>query len=109
MVKDEVVDEKTLFQIIWHGGNARAKAFEAMEACINDDFEKADKLLEESHEEMVKAHRIQARVIQEEAGGAGIKTTVILVHALDILMIATSEYDLIKRLNDLYKRKNVKA
>ncbi len=96
--------EETIFSIIIHGGNARAKAYEALEFAEKGEFSKAEKALEESEEEIRLAHNIQTDIIQREAGGETVKITVLFVHAQDHLMTAISEKGLIENMIKLYKR-----
>ena len=97
------IPEKVCMQLLFHGGTSRAKVYDALDAAIKGNFELAEKYLQESQEEALKAHKAQAKIIQEEAGGRGIKPTVLFIHALDILMIAMSEYDITKRLITILK------
>ncbi|KXG78438.1 Lichenan-specific phosphotransferase enzyme IIA component [Fervidicola ferrireducens] len=99
-----MVDENSIFEIIAYGGNARAKAYEAIERAKNGDFDMAEKHLKEADDEMHKAHDVQTRIIQEEAQGIKQELSVLLVHAQDHLMTAMAERTLIENLIDLYRR-----
>ncbi|EOD00092.1 PTS lactose/cellobiose transporter subunit IIA [Caldisalinibacter kiritimatiensis] len=98
--------EETVFSIIIHGGNARAKAYEALKAAQEGDFDKANEHLEEADKEIGMAHKMQTDVIQKEAGGEKVDISVLFVHAQDHLMTAISEKSLIENMVDLYKRIN---
>lgn len=98
--------EEIVFSIIIHGGNARAKAYEALKVAEEGDFKTAEKLILEADEEIGNAHRIQTDIIQKEAGGEKVELSVLFVHAQDHLMTAISEKGLIENMIRLYKRVN---
>lgn len=99
-----MVDENSIFEMIAYGGNARAKAYDAITRAREGDFELAEKLLKEADEEMLKAHHVQTRLIHEEAQGRKLEVSVLLVHAQDHLMTAMAERTLIENMIDLYRR-----
>ncbi len=97
--------EEIVFSIIIHGGNARAKSYDALRAAQNGNFNEAEKFLKEAEEELGNAHRIQTDIIQKEAaGGEKVDISVLFVHAQDHLMTAMAEKGLIENMIDLYKR-----
>lgn len=96
--------EQIIFEIIIHGGNARAKAYDALRAVQQYDFKKAEEFMKEADEEIAQAHKIQTEIIQKEAAGEKIDITVLFVHAQDHLMTAIAEKGLIENMVDLYKR-----
>ncbi len=67
------------------------------------NFEEAQKYLEQSNEEMLKAHSIQTDLIVKEAGGESIEIGLIMVHSQDHLMGAIQFKDLVKEFIDVYK------
>lgn len=104
MGKAEKSMEEIIFSIIIHGGNARAKAYDALKAAQNSDFVKAKEDLDEADKELGNAHRIQTSIIQKEANGEKVDISVLFVHAQDHLMTAIAEKGLIESMIDLYKR-----
>ncbi|TZE82973.1 PTS lactose/cellobiose transporter subunit IIA [Calorimonas adulescens] len=96
-------DEQIIFNVIVCAGNARAKAFAALEAAKKGDFNSASSLLSEAAEEILKAHEIQNKLISREANGEGMNVTLLLAHAEDHLMAAILAKDLISEMIDLYK------
>lgn len=96
--------EEIVFSIIIHGGNARAKSYDALRAAQSGNFQEAEEFLKEAEEELGNAHRIQTDIIQKEAGGEKVDITVLFVHAQDHLMTAMAEKGLIENMIDLYKR-----
>lgn len=81
--------ENIVFEIISNAGVAKGLVYEAMNASLkNNDFKKAQDLLKEADEYLLNAHKIQTELIQEEARGNHLQTTVLFVHAQDHLMTA---------------------
>jgi len=99
--------EKILFNLILHAGNARCKAKEA--ACYADEkeWEKAKSALEEANAEQVEAHKINANIIMTEARGEDVKFSVLLMHAMDLLMLAWSELDYTEQYLKMCQRLNL--
>lgn len=102
----EMINEEVIFEIILHGGNARADAYEALKAAQEGDFERAKTFLKRSEKEIGIAHRAQSELIQQEAKGPGTTMTMLMVHAQDHLMTAIAEKGLIENMIDLYQRIN---
>ena len=96
--------EQTLFTFILHAGNARSKAKEAAEHAEAGDWEQARACMEEANDEQVKAHEVNARVIRMEAGGESVPFSVLLVHAMDLLLLAWSELDYTEQYIAMNKR-----
>ena len=81
--------ETIVFEIISNAGMAKGLVYEAMSSSLKDgDFEKASSLLKEADEYLLKAHKIQTEIIQEEARGNHLTVTALFVHAQDHLMTA---------------------
>jgi PTS system cellobiose-specific IIA component len=96
--------EQTLFQLILHGGSARSYAKEAAEYAEEGNFEEAEKALEQANEEQTQAHKINTKIITRAARGEDIEFSVLLIHALDLLMLAWSEIDYTESIIRLAKR-----
>ncbi|MBS3678810.1 PTS lactose/cellobiose transporter subunit IIA [Ornithinibacillus massiliensis] len=90
--------------IIIHGGNARSSAMRAIAEAKNANFGEAEKLIEESNEELNKAHRIQTDLIQAESRGEKTEISLLMVHAQDHLMNAMTVRDLAIEIIDLTKK-----
>ena len=58
--------EMIIFEIISNGGTAKGLSYEAIASAEEGNFEKADELLKEADEYLVKAHQIQTDLIQSE-------------------------------------------
>ena len=96
--------EQTLFQLILHAGNSRSSAKEAAEFAQEGDWENATAKMEEAEEEQLKAHKVNADVIRREAAGEKVEFSVLLAHALDLLVLAWSEIDYTYQYLDMSKR-----
>lgn len=78
--------EEISFKLILHSGNGRSYAFEAIRAARENNFEKAEELLEMARKELEEAHRIQTELLQKEASGESNIINLLLIHAQDHLM-----------------------
>lgn len=85
--------EQTLFQLILHAGCARSSAKEAAELAEEGKWEEAETALEQANEEQTQAHKINTNIITKAARGENIEFSVLLTHALDLLMLAWAEID----------------
>lgn len=94
--------EQIVFNLVLHGGNARAKAYEALDAAEEGDFELAEKCLEEADQEFYEGHDYQNMLIQGQMDSE--TPNFLVIHAQDQLMTALSEKNLIKREITLYKK-----
>ncbi|MBA5851308.1 PTS lactose/cellobiose transporter subunit IIA [Clostridium sp. cel8] len=94
--------EKIIFNLVLHGGNARGKAYDALDAAEEGNFELAKKCLEEADEEFYKGHDYQNLLIQGQMDNE--TPNFLVIHAQDQLMTALSEKNLIKRQITLYKK-----
>lgn len=96
--------EQKLFTVILHAGNARSSAKEAQEFATERDWEAAQASLDEANDEVVLAHKSNVEIIQNEARGEKVEFSVLLVHALDLLVLAWSEIDFAEQFINLNKR-----
>jgi PTS system cellobiose-specific IIA component len=85
--------EQTLFTVILHAGNARSKALEAVDLAQERDFEAAEAALAEAESEQTEAHKVEAQIVQMEAGGEQVPFSVLLIHSLDLLLLSWAEID----------------
>ena len=96
--------EQTLFTFILHAGNARSKAKEAAEHAQAGEWEQAEACMHEANAEQLKAHEVNAGIIRREAAGRAVPFSVLLVHAMDLLLLAWSELDFTQQYVALNKR-----
>ena len=101
---DELEWEQTLFNLILHAGNARSKAKEAAELARTGELDEAQAALDEANEEQLKAHQINADIIRLEASDQAVPFSVLLVHAMDLLLLAWSELDYTEEFIKMYQR-----
>jgi len=98
--------EQILFQLILHAGSSRSFAKEAGQYAEEGDWEAAEKALEEANQEQNKAHKVNTTIITKAARGEDLEISVLLVHALDLLMLAWSEIDYTEQYLHVLKRMN---
>jgi len=95
--------EMCAMNIIANSGDARSKAFGALEAAKAGDFEEADRLLEEAKACGQKAHNAQTELLFADAQGLAPAMNVLLVHAQDHFMTSMLAEELIREIILLYK------
>ena len=96
--------EQTLFQLILHAGSARSFAKEAAEFAENYEWEDAEKSLQQANDEQTQAHKINTSIITKAARGEDVPFSVLLVHSLDLLMLAWAEIDNTEQVIRMNKR-----
>jgi len=96
--------KQILFQLILHAGSSRSFAKEAGQYAEEGDWDAAEKALEEANQEQNKAHKVNTTIITKAVRGEGIEFSVLLVHALDLLMLAWSEIDYTEQYINVLKR-----
>lgn len=100
-------DEKRMqivMGIIMAGGNAKARAVEAITAAKKGDFTEAEKKLEEANQAIVDAHNTQTEMLTAEARGEHTPIDLYMVHAQDHLMTGITFVDLAKEIVEVYKK-----
>lgn len=97
--------ETTIMTIIGFAGDARSKAFTALDHAKKGEFEEADRLIEEASANLHEAHEGQTNLLIAEAQGKKMEIGVLLIHSQDHLMTAMLAYDLIKEMIDMCKNK----
>lgn len=96
--------EQVLFQLILHAGSARSFAKEAGQFAEEGDWDAAVKALADANEEQNQAHKINTTIITKAARGEEMELSVLLIHALDLLMLAWSEIDYTEQYMQVLKR-----
>ncbi|MHB1651541.1 MAG: PTS lactose/cellobiose transporter subunit IIA [Desulfitobacteriaceae bacterium] len=97
--------EEIVFNIIAHSGDSKGYCFQALSAAREGNFKECDELMEKSKTELLKAHHIQTKMIQDEASGTKQEINLLMVHAQDHLMNASLAKDLIAEMILMYKKK----
>lgn len=98
--------EEIVMQIIVSAGNSRSLAMEAIVSAKKGDIKSSRDFLAKADEELLGAHKIQTKLIQEEASGNRTEVSLLMVHAQDHLMNAITIKDLAKEFIDLYEKVN---
>lgn len=96
--------QEIVMQIIISGGNARSYAMEAITLSKEGDIKGAKKLIGKASEELANAHKIQTKLLQNEAAGEKSELTLLMVHAQDHLMNAITVKDLAGEIVDLHEK-----
>lgn len=91
------------FHIISAVGTARSCYIEAIKAARNKDFKKAEQLIKEGNEVFVQGHLAHSELIQQEADGEHINSSLLFIHAEDQLMSAETFKILAEELIQTYK------
>lgn len=95
-------------QIILHAGDAREKADRAAKYAFSNEFENAEKYMQQAEADLEKAHVAQTDIIQQSLEEDSEVFTLLFIHAQDTLMSIKSELRTIKLLIDLCKKFNGK-
>lgn len=74
------------FSIVAYAGDAKTALLKGLSSARDGDFDRAKKLMEEANDSIVLSHREQTKLLSEEAGGADLQISLIMVHAQDSLM-----------------------
>ena len=96
--------EENLIEIISLSGEVKKKFLEAVKHAKNNETELADEVYEEADDKLIKAHLKQTELINQEAGGDKLESSLLLTHAQDHLMTAILLKDMAKEFMDLYQR-----
>ena len=95
--------ELIIMNIINYSGEARSLCMEAIGYAKNSEFEKAKDCITKANEKLSEVHKIQTKLIQEEARGEGKSVSLLLVHAQDHLMNAITVRDMASEFINLYE------
>lgn len=96
--------KENLIEIISLSGEVKKKFLKAVEHAKNNDFEKAEEIYNEADEKLINAHLKQTDLINKEADGEKLDSSLLLTHAQDHLMTAILLKDMAKEFMDLYQK-----
>jgi PTS system cellobiose-specific IIA component len=96
--------ERLLFNLILHAGESRSNAKEAAEYASEGKWEEAQACMDEANKAQLEAHKVSAQIIKMEAQGEQVDFSILLVHALDLLLLAWSEIDFTEQFIRVNKR-----
>lgn len=99
-VNDAFVEE--LMGFVMLAGDARSSAMEGIKIAKEHDFEKAEALLDNANKAMLDAHHAHAKLLARDAQGE-LPLCLLLIHAEDQLMAASTVIDLASEIIDLHK------
>lgn len=91
------------FQLIAAAGQSKSNSLEAIKNARNGEFNTARKLLGEASEELVVAHKVEFEMLQDEANGKAVDTSIVAIHAQDHLTMATVLQDLAEDIINIYE------
>ncbi|WP_440894708.1 PTS lactose/cellobiose transporter subunit IIA [Amphibacillus sp. Q70] len=95
--------ENLSMDIILYAGNAKNHLHEALVLARNFKFDQCEENIKRASEELLEAHKLQTRFIQQETKGEIPQLSVLLVHAQDHLMTVMSEKSLIEEMVEMYR------
>lgn len=91
--------EQICMEMISLAGEGRSYVHEAIEAFSAEDYKLCQEKIEQAESFLVQAHQIQFdRLIKSQAQGVDVPFHLLLIHAMDLVMVSTSEKDVIKKL-----------
>ena len=96
--------EEAVMEIIVNAGQSRSLCFEALHAARSGNINEAKLLLNEADGYARRAHLMQTRLIEQDAGEAHQPMTLIMVHAQDHLMNSLLARELSEEIIHLYQR-----
>lgn len=94
---------RVAIQVILSAGDGKVCAENALKALHAFDFNRADVLIREAEENIVRAHEHQTAIVQREAAGEKFENSIIFNHAQDTLMTAMTQINLSKEICSLFK------
>lgn len=87
----------TCMEMISNAGEGRALVYEAVDAVTAKDYATAAAKLAEAEAYLAEAHRIQFEdLMAPQSNGVELPFSMLLLHAMDLTMVSTSEYDMLK-------------
>ena len=96
--------EEAVMEIIVNAGQSRSLCFEALHAARQGNIDEAKSLLREADGYARQAHKMQTKLIEQDAGEGRQLMTLIMVHAQDHLMISLLARELSEEIIHLYQR-----
>ena len=95
--------ENVDMEIIANAGAAKGKAFEALDAAKNKDFDLADNYLKEAEESLHLAHSSHFDLLQMGTNKSLEFLDILTTHSQDHFMAAMLAIDLIREMVEMYK------
>lgn len=83
-------------EMISNTGTGRNIVYEAINLFVDDKFEDCINKLHEAEEYIGKAHKIQfEKIMAKQFSGEEIPFNMLLLHAMDITLVANAEHDML--------------
>ena len=84
--------------MISNAGEGRGLVHEALEMALKEDYKGAAAKLDDAEQYLAEAHRIQfEELMAPQRKGVNIPVDLLLLHAMDLLMVSTSERDMLHK------------
>ena len=96
--------EEAVMEIIVNAGQSRSLCFEALHAARQGNIDEAKSLLREADGYARQAHKMQTKLIEQDAGEGRQPMTLIMVYAQDHLMNSLLARELSEEIIHLYQR-----
>lgn len=97
--------EETVMKLIIFSGEGKSLCFEALQAAKKQNFEEAEKLMNDATAAFKIAHEVQTMIIGLDLGEGKLPVHLIMVHAQDHLMTGMLAKELITEIIELHKSK----
>jgi cellobiose-specific phosphotransferase system component IIA len=89
---------KICMEMISNAGEGRGIVQEALDLVLKKDYTAAGQRLDEAESFLAEAHRIQfEELMGPQKNGVTVPFDMLLLHAMDLLMVATSERDMVTK------------
>lgn len=98
--------ETIVTELVVNGGDGRSKALEAVRAARKNEMERAEALLAESEQALIRAHNFQTSLIRETLDPDSKEkpeVSLLMVHGQDHLMDAMVVRDLAVEMVEMYR------
>ena len=96
--------EEYAFKIIANVGTAKSMYMQALNEAKQNNFEKAQELLDQGKEIFLEGHKAHAEILAKSAGADEIQMNLILAHAEDQLLSTETIEIMVKEMIELYKK-----
>ncbi|GIP62743.1 PTS mannose transporter subunit IIA [Virgibacillus pantothenticus] len=94
--------ENVSMNIILRASNAKKHLYEALNYAREAEFSQIESTMKHVSDELLEAHKLQTKLIQEDTQGGLENLSVLLIHAQDHLMSVISEKSLVGEMIEIY-------
>ena len=94
--------EQLMTLMLSYAGDANALVYDALDAYIESDIDKAMSLLDKADMQLREAHNYQFQLLTAEANKEKIETSILLIHAMDICMNAANSILYTRKLIEVF-------